>query len=131
MTTILPLLINNKLISNFEVKANNFNDFFVSESTPLNNNIKIPEAQSHVTNSKLSSIKFESKDISNIIRSLDVNKAHGHHSISIRMLKICDSTIVKPLTIIFNSWVNQSMFLDIWKKSNICLIHKKGDRQTH
>ena len=46
------------------------------------------------------------------------------------MLKICDSGMVEPLTIIFNSCVNQSMFPDIWKKSNICPIHKKGDTQT-
>ena len=72
----------------------------------------------------MSSVKFESKGISNIIRSLDVNKAHGC-DISIRMLKIYDSAIVEPLTIIFNSCINQSMFPDIWKKSNICPIHKK------
>ena len=38
--------------------------------------------------------------------------------------------MVEPLTIIFNSCVNQSMFPDMWKKSNICPIHKKGDTQT-
>ena len=69
-------------------------------------------------------------DIINIIRSLDVDKAHGHDNISIRMLKICDSAIVEPLTIVFNSCINQSMFPDIWKKSNICPIHKKGDKPT-
>ena len=37
----------------------------------------------------MSSVKFESKEISNIIRSLDVNNAHGHDIISIRMLRIC------------------------------------------
>ena len=47
-----------------------------SVHTPLNNNSKIPETQSYVTNTKLLSAKFEGKDISNIIRSLDVSKAH-------------------------------------------------------
>ena len=62
---IIPaLLINNKLISDFEVKANYFNDFFASQCTPLNNNSKIPETQSYVTNTKLSSFKLESKDFS-------------------------------------------------------------------
>ena len=68
MLIIPSLLINNKLISDFEVKANYFNDFFASQCTPLNNNSKIPETQSYVINTKLSSVKFESKDISNIIR---------------------------------------------------------------
>ena len=45
-------------------------------------------------------------------------------------MKICDSAIVEPLTIIFNSCINQSMFPDISKKSNISHIHKKGGKQT-
>ena len=28
-----------------------------------------------------------------ILRSLDINKAHGHDDISVRMVKICDDTI--------------------------------------
>ena len=52
---IPPFVINNKLISDFEVKANYFNNsFFASQSNPLNNNIKIPEIQSYITNIKLS-----------------------------------------------------------------------------
>ena len=64
-----------------------------------------------------------------IIRSLNINKAHGHDDISIRMLKICDLAIIKPLSIIFRNCINNSTFPDLWKKSNICPIHKKGDKQ--
>ena len=45
------------------------------------------------------------------------------------MLKICDIAIAEPLSIISISCINQSMFPDIWKKSNICPIHKKGNKQ--
>ena len=100
---------------------------FASQCTPLDTNGEIPETQSYVTNS---SVKSESTNISNITRSLDANKARGHDNILIGMLKICDSAIVEPLTIIFNSCINQSIFPDIWKKSNICPIHKRGDKQT-
>ena len=93
----------------------------------LDNSSKIPESQTYITNTKLSSTKFENKDIINIIRSLSVGKAHGHDNISIRMLKICDSAIVEPLSILFNNCLNQSIFPDIWKRSNICPIHKKGE----
>ena len=41
------------------------------------------------------------------------------------MLKICDTAILEQLSITFNNCINQSMFPDIWKKSNICPIHKK------
>ena len=111
------------------MKANHFNSFFVSHCTPLNNNSKVPGSQTYITDSKLSSLQFEDKDIIKIIRSLDINKAHGHDDISIRMLKICYLTIIKPLSIIFINSVNNSTFPGLWKKSNICPIHKKGDKQ--
>ena len=37
---ILPLLINDKLISDFAVKANHFNNFFASQCTPLDDSSK-------------------------------------------------------------------------------------------
>ena len=126
---IPPLLINDKLISDFEVKANHFNNFFASKCTPLDNSSKILESQTYLTNTKLPSIIFENKDIINIIRSLSGGKAHGHDNSSIRMLKICDSAIIELLSILFNNCMNQSMFPDIWKRSNIYPIHKKGGKQ--
>ena len=126
---IPPLVINNEIISDFEAKANHFNNFFASQCTPLNNNSKIPENQTYKTNTKLSLIKFKNKKIINIIRSLNEDKAHGHDNISIRMLKICDTAIIEPLSIIFNNCINQSKFPNIWKRLNIFPIHKKGDKQ--
>ena len=34
------------------------------------------------------------------------------------------------LSISFNGCINQNMFPDIWRKSNIFCIHKKSDKQT-
>ena len=127
---IIPaLLINEKLISDFEVKANHFNNVFASQCTYLDNSSKISESQTYITNTKPSSIKLENKDIVSIIRLLSVSKDHGHDSNSIRMLKICDSAIVEPIWIFFKNCLSQSIFPDIWKRSNICPIHKKGDKQ--
>ena len=89
----------------------------MSQCTPLNDNSKIPESQTYTTNTKLSSIKFENKNIINIIRSLNVDKAHDLDNILFRMLKICDTAIVEPLSIIFNSCINLSKFPDILTKS--------------
>ena len=44
------------------------------------------------------------------------------------MLKICDSSIIKPLSIIFNNSLNSGIFPTIWKKANVIPIHKKGDK---
>ena len=45
------------------------------------------------------------------------------------MLKICGSAIIEPLSILLNNSISQSMFPDIWKRSNIFPIHKKDDKQ--
>ena len=72
----------------------------MSQRTALKNNNKIPENQTYTTNTKLSSLKFENKDIINIIRSIIDN---DHDNISTRILKICDAATVKPFSIIFNN----------------------------
>ena len=64
-----------------------------------------------------------------IIRALHVSKAHGCDDVSIRMIRICDQSIVKPLSIIYQNCLNTGTFPDIWKKSNIVPVHKKGDKQ--
>ena len=126
---ILPLLINSELILDFKIKANYFNSFFASHCTPLNSNNKVPGSQTNIADSKLSSLQCEDKDIIKITRLLNINKVQWHDDISIRMLKICDLAIIKPLSIIFRNCINHSTFPDLWKKSNICPIHKKGDKQ--
>ena len=52
-----------------------------------------------VLNSKnsLSAINFNNDDIIKIISSFNINKAYGRDNISIRMIKICDKAIMKPL----------------------------------
>ena len=78
--------------------------------------------------SNLSVINFTDDGILKIIRSLNINKAHGH-DISIRMSKICDKAILKPLFIIYENPIDTGIFPDSWKKSNIGSVHKKGDKQ--
>ena len=93
---ILPTLINNKLISNSEEKANHFSAFFASRCTPISNNSILPLVKTPVTNASLSSILFNDESILKTMHFLNINKAH---SISIRLLKICNSSIVRPLPI--------------------------------
>ena len=126
---IPPILISNKLVSNFKEKANLFNDFFASQCTPVQNNSTLPLVTTPITNTSLSSISFNDQDILNVTHSLNINKAHGFDDLSIRLLKICDSSIVKPLSIIFENCLQSGSFTNNWKKSNVVPIHKKGDKQ--
>ena len=93
-----PLLDNNKLVTNFKDKANIFNDFFSKQCQPIPNNSTLPSIQSFETSNRLSTVDTDSKKILKLIQSLNSNKAHGHDGISIRMLKICGPSVIKPLS---------------------------------
>ena len=59
----------------------------------LSNNSDILVILTRKTHESLSTIDFSTDDILKIIRNLDPNKVHGHDMISIRMIKICDTSI--------------------------------------
>ena len=80
-------------------------------------------------NTCLSTVRFSENYILKVIRKLDPNKAHGHDEISIRMLKLSDKAICKPLHMIFTSCLQTGVFPIHWKKANVVPIHKKESKQ--
>ena len=58
-----------------------------------------------------------------------MNKVHGHNDISIRMIKMCDESLVRPLSIIFQNSLNSCIYPSTWKKANAIPVHKKDDKQ--
>ena len=91
---IPPLFHNNKFATDFKEKAELFNSFFAKQCSLIKNYSKLPPRLRFLTDKRLSTIKFVDTDILKIIRNLNLNKAHGHDKISIRMLKICDNSYV-------------------------------------
>ena len=70
-------------------------------------------------------ITFSDVKILDIIRSLDPNKSCGWDGASPRMIKICDSSIVTPIKIIFETCISEGIFPEKWKMSNVCPVQKK------
>ena len=126
---IPPLLIDNELEPDFKLKANFFNKFFADKCIPIQNNSTIPRFTEYKSMSRFTKINFDDESLLKIVRSLDINKAHGHDDISIRMIKICDKAIVPAISLIYKNCIETGSFPKIWKKSNIIPIHKKGDKQ--
>ena len=92
-----PILVNNKLVTDFTNKANIFNDFFSKHFQPIPNNSTLPSIQ---TSFRLDTVDIDSKKILKFTQGLNSNKAHGHNGISITMLKLCRRSIIKPLSVI-------------------------------
>ena len=76
------------------------------------NNSKLPDKITYNSKARLTSIKFDNNDILKIIRSLNVNKAHGHDGISVRMIKMCDESLVQPLSLIFRVCIDTGIYPD-------------------
>ena len=125
---IPPLLINDELETEFKKKAHHFNVLFASKCTPLINNSVFPDSVDYISTVRLSSLNFNNVETLKIIKPLNVNKAHSHDNISVRMIKLCGQSIVKPLSIIFKSCIDNEYFPDICKKFNIIPVHKIDDK---
>ena len=81
--------MNDTFVTYIKAKAKIFNKFFSEQCTPLGNDSVLPTSQHVLTQSRLHSIDSSFEEISKIVRSLDVSKAHG--DISVRMVKIWDN----------------------------------------
>ena len=61
-----------------------------------------------------------------IIKNLNVIKAHGPDNISGGMIELCEVIISLPLSINFNNFINTGIFSAIWKSANVTPVHKRG-----
>ena len=98
---ILPLLIDDKFVTDMQTKTNIFNKFFANHCQPLNNASDLPTNLIFLTQSRLGSLDFTEGQLLQIIRAQNINKAHFHDDISIRMIKICDRSLLKLLIVLF------------------------------
>ena len=80
------------------------------------------------TEKNLNDVNFSKSDLIDVIKNLDPQKAHGFDEISIKMIKLCDKSIVDPLFLILKNCVSKGIFPDCWKKANLVPIHKKNQK---
>ena len=51
-----------------------------------------------------------------IIKDLNPNKASGFDEISVKMIQLCDDSIILPLKFIFRNALDSGVFPSNWKK---------------
>ena len=121
------LLVNGEMISIFSKRADLFNKVFASQCTPLSNTSTLP-LLTFRTDERLSSLKIVEDDILSIIKSLNSNKSPGWDKLSIKMVKMCDETLVYPLKHIFKASIQDGVFPDCGEKADAVPIHKKESK---
>ena len=129
ITTIIPPIIQEgTFITDIKEKCIIFNEYFKNQCTVLPTSSIIPPHITKTTTLTLDKVNFIANNITDHIRRLNINKAHGHDDIPVRLLKICDNAISLPLYIIFKNCISKGNFPKKWKKGNIIPIHKKNER---
>ena len=88
-------MVDDKFVTDMKTKANIFNEFFAEQCTPSKNNSVLPINQKFLTQSMLVSLDFNEDEILKITGALTMHKSHGHDPISIRMIQICDKSLLK------------------------------------
>ena len=118
-----------KCIVDFQEKSEIFNSFFADQCFPISNGSVLPSELPLWTDSTISSCHFTKDDILRKINNLDPNKAHGHDKISIRMLKIYNDSICRPLNIIIKACLRTGKFSLELTKVIVVPIYKKSNKQ--
>ena len=98
-----------------------------SQCTPINNSSVLPPLE-YKTNGRLAAVNIKEDDIYLILKNLNPEKAHGWDNISIRMIQLCEKVIVELLPILFLPFLEERVYPDDWKKSNVVPIHKKESK---
>ena len=113
---------------NLTDKAKLFNDFFSKQCKLIINDSILPTFK-FLTEKRIHNVVIESKEILNLVRNINPNKAAGSDEISGHMLLLCDKSVVLPLKIIYQNILAYSVYPDIWKLANVTPIFKKEDKQ--
>ena len=121
---IPPLFVNNIYITKCNDKAEIFNNYFASQCTPFSNDSTLPNF-SPLTENTLSFFEITDEEIKDLLIGVNVNKAHGPDEISANMIKLCDTSLILPLKIIFNNIIRTGIFPSQWKMANVKPIHEK------
>ena len=99
-------------------------DFSLTED----NNSTIPENMTFETEERLSTFKICSDDIVKFIRTLILNKAHGHDDMSFRTKKTCFSDF-KPQAILFRNCFENECLPKQREKVKVVPVHEKNHEE--
>ena len=119
-----------KTVTDDQVGANLLNQFFTSVFTAENVN-KMPEPSRLFTadeSSQLTDILLTEGEIEKSLANLKPNKAPGVDSILPNVIKEVAKEVAPPLTMIFQSSLNEGMVPDDWRNANVTPLFKKGKR---
>nr|CAI5822056.1 unnamed protein product [Callosobruchus analis] len=89
-----------------------------------------PPATTFNVNSRMAEVKFQHRDVRNVLQNLNTNKASGPDQIPAIVLKRCAVEITPILCKLFKVSYEQGVFPATWKIACVQPIPKKGKKPT-
>ena len=123
VSPLIDISNNNVLFSDLD-KANMLNSYF--SSIQQNDNGNLPEFY-NLTKQKFDNIDLNLEIIKIFLNRLQITHTFGTDGIPSSMLKLLSNELCRLLYIIFNSYLLSGTIPNIWKKSIITPIFKKGE----
>ncbi len=121
-------------ISDKNVIANKFNEFFVNIGPELARNVRVDNPQKsykHYLRSKTGLLfrfrEVNTELVSKIIGELKPKTSCGFDGFSMKLIKLIELQIVGPVTSIINQMLNTGIFPDDLKIAKVVPLFKKGD----
>jgi hypothetical protein len=108
-------------------KATAFNETYLASSNLTGDNFDLDDSECEVNHEPLEHIEIKEKDVEDVLKGINTNKAYGPDNISPRLIKEAGPSIVKILTKIFNKSLQLAKFPALWKKANVLPIYKKAE----
>ena len=105
-----------------------FNSFLTKQCSLIETGTELP-AEYLLSHHRLESVNLDPTKIVSIICAFDVSKPQEWDNVSVRMVKVCDECLVKPLFNIFQFSLETGDFPSNWKGGNIAPVHKKGNKE--
>jgi hypothetical protein len=126
--TSFPVIIKDGVFCDTDKeKAEAFNKTYLDSSNLTGEFFDLPEGEEEIGHEPLEFIRVTEKDVDDVIKGINTNKAYGPDNISPRLIKEARPSIVKILTLIFNKSLELSKFPAIWKRANVLPIYKKAE----
>lgn len=128
ISSIPPLLVDGKIISEPKAKAELFNEYFISQTAIPSHISQVPHLDRFCSDS-LSSIVVTEEQIYRLLECVDTTKACGFDGVSNKIIKLCAKGISQPFTALVNLSLSLGQYPTNWKQANVIPLFKKVDRQ--
>ena len=76
----------------------------------------------------LNEFVFSERDVTDVIKEIDVNKSSSIENMSARVLKDAFEYLLPQLTYMFNCSLKMNSFPNAWKKATVVPLQKSGDK---